>query len=192
MIPRLALAVPLALAAGAAATGAASAQGLLRAAPAPPLAPPSTTPEPSAKREWNITLFQIDKANTLVGSPVAFACGPLSCETPVKLDVAGKPAAFLVVVTLVPHGAYFALQPQQQDGITKAVEFEKTYLGPIFLQIRGKTRFTTTLRFTLAGPAMRDSEERSASMMDNQRSRVFQRKVEPDLILRVALERDAF
>ena len=188
MIPRLALAMPLALAAGVAATGAASAQGLLRAPPPPP----STTPEPSAKREWNITLFQIDKANTLVGSPVAFACGPLSCETPVELDVAGKPVAFLVVVTFVPHGAYFALQPQQQAGITKAVEFEKTYLGPIFLQIRGKTRFTTTLRFTLAGPAMRDSEERAASMMDNQRSRVFQRKIEPDLILRVALERDAF
>ena len=184
MIGRLALVLLLAMAAGGA--GTAAAQGLVRVPPPRP----SAIPEPSAKRTWDVKLFQVDKANTLVGNPIEFTCGPVSCETPVKLDVAGKPAAFLVVVTFVPRGAYFALQPQQ-EGITKAVEFEKTYVGPTFLQMRGKTRFSTVLRFTLVGPAMRESEAQSAQMMDNQRSRVFQRKIEPDVILRVALSQAA-
>ena len=186
MIRRLALALLLAMTAGAAWLGSASAHGLVRVPPPRP----SAIPEPSSKRTWDVKLFQVDKANTLVGNPIEFTCGPVSCETPVKLDVAGKPAAFLVVLTFVPRGAYFALQPQQ-DGITKAVEFEKTYVGPTFLQMRGKPRFSTVLRFTLVGPAMRESEEHTAQMMDNQRSRVFQRKVEPDVILRVALSQAA-
>ncbi len=186
MIGRLALALLANLVAGWMGLGVAVAQPLVRVQPPRP----SAIPEPSAKRAWDIKLFQIDKANTLVGNPIEFTCGPVSCEVPVKLDVAGKPGAFLVVVTFVPRGAYFALQPQQ-EGITKAVEFEKTYIGPTFLQMRGKTRFNTTLRFTLVGPAMRESEDHSASMMNNQRSRVFQRKVEPDLILRVALSQAA-
>ncbi len=147
---------------------------------------PSSIPTPGARRGWDITLFQIDKASTLVGNPIAFPCTPTGCEQPVTLDIAGRPFRFLIAVSFVPKGAYFAVQPLQPD-VTRVIEFEKTYLGPTFLQVREKARFNTTLRFTLVGPAMRESEEQPGQIMNNQRSKVFQRKLSPDLILRVSL-----
>jgi hypothetical protein len=181
MIRLLALALGLATMAGAASAQLAPPPIVNRPPPRP-----SIIPEPSAKRAWDIKVFQIDKAGTLVGDPIEFPCAASGCERNTTLDVTGQPFPFLIVVTFVPRGAYFALQPMQPE-ITRAIEFEKTYLGPTFLQLRNKERFNTTLRFTLVGPAMRDSEDQPGQMMNNQRSRVFQRKLSPDLILRVAL-----
>ena len=173
--------LPLVLMAGAAWGQQAPPSIVLRPSPRP-----SAIPEPSAKRAWEVKVFQIDKSGTLVGNPIEFPCGATGCERPVKLDVAGEDYNFLIVITFVPRGAYFALQPLQPE-ITKVIEFEKTFLGPTFLQLRNKERFNTMLRYTLVGPALKESADEPGRMMNNDRSRVFQRKLTPDVSLRLSL-----
>ena len=130
--------------------------------------------------------MQIDKAGTLVGDPVSFSCIRTGCEQYVTLDVEGKPHQFLASMTFISNGAYLGLQ-SMDPAITKVVEFDKGFTGPIFMQTRPATDYTQMLRFTLTGPALAESESNGPQLMNNGQSMVFQRKLEPDLLLRVDL-----
>ena len=156
------------------------------AAQSMPPSRPSTLPAPAGRQGWDVSLFQLDRLGTLIGNPITFPCTPTGCERIIKLDVAGKEFSFLIALTFIPRGGYFALQSLDQD-INKVVEFERGFVGPLFLQVRDKNRFNAVLRFNLAGPAMKESDTTTTQLMDNQHSRVFQRRMTPDLILRVAL-----
>jgi hypothetical protein len=140
----------------------------------------------SAGVPWQVTIFEIDKAGTLVGDPHGFACTATGCEEALTLDISGKPFRFLVELTFVPKGAYFALQSMQPE-ISSVVAFEEGFVGPTFLQVRAGTVFNTTLRFTLTGTAMAETEQQGAQLMPNARSLVFHRRMVPDLTLRLAL-----
>lgn len=142
----------------------------------------AATPAPA----WQVRLTQLDKAGTIVGEAVSFACVQTGCEQYLALDIEGKPRRFLAAITFVPKGAYIGLQSMDQ-GVTKVVEFDKGFAGPIFMQARDGADYTQMLRFTLTGPALAESEASGAQLMTNSRSMVFQRKIEPDLLLRVDL-----
>lgn len=149
--------------------------------------PPRPVPVPAAPRHaWQISLFQIDRSGTLVGNPKEFTCTPTGCEQVVSLDIEGKPRDFLVALTFVPKGAYFNLQSMGEE-VAKVVEFEKGFVGPLFLQVRQNQRFNATLRYTLAGSAMAEAQQSGPRLMQNERSLVFQRKMAPDVTLRIAL-----
>ena len=143
--------------------------------------------KPPARHPWHVTLFQVDNAGTLVGNPIDFACPGSGCEQAIRLDVLGRPYRFLVAITVVPAGAYFALQPLQPE-IKGVIGFEEGYIGPQFLQLRQHQRFNTTLRYVLTGPAMAAAEGQGVQLMPNESSLVFHRKLMPDLTLKVSME----
>lgn len=149
--------------------------------------PASRAPLTTGKHPWRVTLFQIDKSGTLIGNPQDFACTQSGCEQFIHLEVDGKQVGFLVAITIVPKGAYFSLQPFGEE-VTKVIEFEKGFVGPLFLQVKSDQRFNATLRYTLTGPALAESQGQSVQLMQNDSSLVFQRRLAADLILKVALE----
>lgn len=149
--------------------------------------PPSRAPVTTGKHPWRVTLFQIDKSGTLLGDTQDFACTQSGCEQLLRLDVDGQPIGFLVAITFVPRGAYFSVSSMSED-VQKVIEFEKGFIGPMFLQVKSDQRFNATLRYTLTGSALAESQRQSTSLMQNDRSLVFQRRMSPDLILKVALE----
>ncbi len=152
--------------------------------PAPP--PPRAAPQRAARVGWNVALFQVDPLGTLIGSPIEFPCTASGCEQALRLDIAGKPYSFLIELTFVPKGAYFALQPMQKE-ISKVVDFEAAAVGPTFLKLRPNTRFNTTLRFTLTGSALPDAEQQPGQLLTNSHSLVFHRKLKPDVILKFSI-----
>lgn len=135
---------------------------------------------------WQVRLTQLDKAGTVVGEVLTFPCVRTGCEHYLALDIEGKPRQFLAAITFVPKGAYLGLQSVDQ-GVTRVVEFDKGFTGPIFLQMRSASDSTQILRFTLTGPALAESESTGPQLMTNSRSMVFQRKLEPDLRLKMDL-----
>ncbi len=150
-------------------------------------APAPRAPLTTGKHPWRVTLFQIDKTGTLIGNPQEFACTQSGCEQFTHFDVDGKPVGFLVAITIVPKGAYFGLQSFGEE-VTKVIEFEKGFVGPLFLQVKSDQRFNATLRYTLTGPAVAESQRQGVQLMQNDSSLVFQRRMSADLILKVALE----
>ena len=152
------------------------------------LPPPATrTPTTTGKHPWRVSLFQIDKSGTLLGDPQTFPCTQSGCEQFLRLDVDGQAASFLVAITFTPRGAYFNLS-SMSDEVLRVVEFEKGFVGPLFLQVKSNERFNATLRYTLTGPAVAESQRQSTPLMQNDRSMVFQRRMLPDLLMKVALE----
>jgi hypothetical protein len=156
------------------------------ALPAPAAAQASRRAKQS-QPAWTVTLTQIDKAGTIVGAPQSFDCTPTGCQQFIKLDVEGKPIAFVAGFTFIPKGAYVALQPMQQE-VRKVIEFEKGFQGPLFVQIGSDRRYSGTLRFILVGPAVKESEAETPQIMSNSTSLVFHRKLEPDLTLRLDMQ----
>lgn len=152
------------------------------------LPPPVTrAPATTGKHPWRVTLFQVDKSGTLVGEPQSFACTQSGCEQIVRLDVDGRQVGFLVAITFTPRGAYFSVSSMSEE-VLRVVEFEKGFVGPLFLQVKSNERFNATLRYTLTGAAVAESQRQSTQLMQNDRSLVFQRRMLPDLLLKVALE----
>jgi hypothetical protein len=135
---------------------------------------------------WQVRLTQLDRGGTVVGEPVSFSCIRSGCEQYVTLDVEGKPRQFLASVSFIPTGAYLGLQSMDR-AVTKVVEFDKGFNGPIFMQMRPTSEYSQLLRFNLTGPALAESEQNGPQLMNNGQSMVFQRKVEPDLLLRVTM-----
>ncbi len=152
------------------------------------LPPPATrAPTTTGKHPWRVTLFQIDKSGTLLGEPQSFACTQSGCEQYLRLDVDGQQVSFLVAITFTPRGAYFGVS-SMSDEVLRVIEFEKGFVGPLFLQVKSNERFNATLRYTLTGPAVAESQRLSTPLMQNDRSMVFQRRMLPDLLLKVSLE----
>jgi hypothetical protein len=102
----------------------------------------------------------------------------------ITLDVLGKPRRFLLAVTIAARGAYVTLQAQDPD-LGKVVEFEKGFVGPVFMATHPGTTTSVTLRFTLTGSAVTDPDQ--DLLTSNKGSLVFHRKMEPDLALRFEL-----
>ncbi len=133
---------------------------------------------------WQVSITQFDKAGTLAGTPQTLTCPQSGCEQLITLDVLGKPRRFLLAVTIAARGAYVTLQAQDQD-LGKVVEFEKGFVGPVFMAIHPGVATTVTLRFTLTGSAVSDPDQ--DYLTRNSRSLVFHRKMDPDLALRFEL-----
>lgn len=142
---------------------------------------------PALRTAWDVTVTQIDKAGTVVGDAKEFSCTATGCEQPIVLDIDGKPIQFLAVLTFVPKGAYVAVQSMQPE-IRKVVEFEKGFQGPIFLQVRQESRYSTTLRLVLIGAGIAESDANSPQLMPSNKGLVFHRKLAPDLTLRLTLQ----
>ncbi|MCW3474485.1 hypothetical protein [Limobrevibacterium gyesilva] len=130
--------------------------------------------------------MQLDKTGTLLGTPWAFACPRSGCQEFLDFYVAGKARRFLAAFTFVPKGAYIAVQSMTPE-LRQVVEFEKGFEGPIFVLVRDANTVAQTLRFTLTGSAMAESDQERTQLMNTDRSLVFQRKLEPDLTLKVEL-----
>ncbi len=136
---------------------------------------------------WQVTVTQFDKAGTLAAAPQVVSCPQSGCQQIITLDVLGKPHRFLLSVTPAARGAYVGLQAQDQD-VGNVVEFEKGFVGPVFMATHQGLPTSTTLRFTLTGPAAISDPQRQDQLMGSAGSSlVFHRKMDPDLALRVEL-----
>ena len=134
---------------------------------------------------WQVDITQFDKAGTLAGTPQSLTCPQSGCQQLITLGVAGKPRRFLLSVTITARGAYVGLQAEDRE-VGQVVEFEKGFVGPVFMATHTGLRTSVTLRFTLTGAAVSDPE-RDKLMQRNSGSLVFHRKMEPDIAMRVDL-----
>ena len=141
-------------------------------------------PEP-AKTPWQVEILQLDQNGTLVGQPQEMTCSRGGCQTMVSLEISGVPQRFLAVLTFVPRGAYLALQAQTPE-LGSTIEYEKGFQGPVFLPFHNG-QAQQTLRFTLTGAALDGPDNKGPKLMQNDRSLVFHRKLNPDFIVRIQL-----
>ena len=140
---------------------------------------------------WQVTITQVDKTGKALTDAVNVSCPPSGCEQVLPLYVDLTPRQFIAAITFVDKGAYVALQPVARE-VGQVIEFEKGFKGPVFVKVRdNENDKIQLLRFTLTGAAAPEAGKGSTALMSNQRSLVFHRKLEPDLILQIELVRPA-
>ena len=133
---------------------------------------------------WTVEVTQFDKSGTMAGAPISLSCPETGCQQLLTLDVSGKPHSFLLGISMTFRGAYVELQAQDRE-VGQVVEFEKGFVGPVFMATHPGTLTSQTLRYTLTGAIVTDPHD--DKLMGNSRSLVFHRKVQPDLALRIDL-----
>jgi hypothetical protein len=158
--------------------------GLALAALALPLSFTPAGAEDHPFTGWTVRISQWDGVGTVVRKAPDFSCAKSGCQEVLTLDIAGAPQKFLATLSFVQRGAYIGLQPLASE-VGKVVQFEKGYVGPVFMAVRDGKRGIDTLRFIVTGTAAKEAGPDRPTLMQNDKSLTFHRKVDPDLTLRI-------
>lgn len=133
-----------------------------------------------------IDILQLDRQDKQVGEPVQVACPATGCQTVLKLRTSGdaEPEPFLLSVQFVARGAYVTLTPRSA-ATAEVQQFEQGHKGAIFVSLRTPGRIVKRMEFIVVRSAsVRELEQKNNGQVLAS-GQVFNRKREPDLVLRV-------
>ncbi|MBN8890946.1 MAG: hypothetical protein BGP12_20410 [Rhodospirillales bacterium 70-18] len=133
-----------------------------------------------------VKIIQLGPAEQPMGDPVEVACPASGCQALLPLTVDSLPERFLLSIQFVSAGTYVTLQPRS-IGTAEILDFEKGRKGAIFLPAQGRSRQQVTLNFIIVRDASVRALEGHTNGQTLASGNVFNRKRQPDVVLRLEL-----